>query len=123
MTRQRRSVVAGLCTVCGEPTGQGYYDRWWFGLGRSLIEEGFAWSTTESPVHRRCADVALSVCPHLKKLGVEPEPFPAGSVKIFAIVGGPAMEKDYFIDLRGRKVIGHAKFAWKYMPRLAGAGA
>ena len=115
--RQRKSIVAGICTVCGEETH--INDRWWFGLGHQVPDEGIAWSTTEAPVHHACAEVAMKVCPHIRRLGVQPEPFPGGAQIIFSIVGGPAVDSDYSLTLRGRKVVGHAKFAWTYVPRLA----
>lgn len=106
--RQRWSVAALRCTVCGEPTEAG--DRWWFGLG-SQIKEGF--STTEAPVHGTCAGRALDHCPHLRKLDRSPRRFPSGWKKIASIIGGPQVKSDYGLDIApGRIVVGHLKFCW-----------
>ena len=115
MVRQRRSIAEMRCTVCGEKTGTGYYDRWWFGLGN--WNDGW-WMTTESPVHHDCAAKALRVCPHLRKLGILPEPFPPGAQVLSSIIGGLATDRDFGLNLRGRTVIGHLKLAWKTQPPL-----
>lgn len=121
MVRQRKSIFLMLCTVCGEPTAAG--DRWWFGLGR--VGEGY-FMTTEAPVHRRCADHALTVCPHLKKLdGAKTlAPFPTGHVVLSAVIGGPTTERDYGVRIGDRRVVGHLKIAWPQseIPRLGVLG-
>lgn len=117
MVRQRRSIAEMRCTVCGEKTGPGFYDRWWFGLGHQHVG-GWAFATTEAPVHHDCATVALRHCPHLRALGVRPEPMPPADAVVSAIVGGPATDRDFGLDLRGRTVIGHLKLAWRSMPPL-----
>lgn len=106
--RQRRSIAEMRCTVCGEQTSSA--DRWWFGLGSHLENGWFA--TTESPVHRRCADLALDHCPRLAELGRSPEPLPSGWSVIAAFVGGPVAERDFGVRFHGRVVIGHLKLAW-----------
>lgn len=112
MVRQRRSVAEYLCTVCGEKTQT--RDRWWFGLGNPL--PGWALATTEAPVHRACADLALKVCPHLRNLGHGPlRWFPPDAV-VSAIIGGAATDRDFGVNLNGRKVVGHLKFVWKRSP-------
>lgn len=115
MVRQRRSIAEMRCTVCGEKTVLG--NRWWFGLGQPNVA-GFAFVSTEAPVHHACAMVAQHRCPHLRNLGVAPEPMPQADVVLSAIVGGTAVDRDFGMDLRGRKVIGHLKLAWRYMPPL-----
>lgn len=117
MVRQRRSIAEMRCTVCGEVTPA--RDRWWFGLGRPNVE-GFAFVTTEAPVHHDCAAVALRHCPHLRALGVTPERMPPADAVLSAIVGGPAVDRDFGLDLRGRKVIGALKLAWRRQPHLPG---
>lgn len=106
MVRQRRSIAEMLCTVCGEPTKAG--QRWWFQHGQN-VEEWFM--TTEAPVHRRCADHALAVCPHLRRQGIPPLPFPEGAQKMAATV-----KPDALFELFGLKrkalVIGQIKLAW-----------
>jgi len=93
LRRQRESVRARLCPMCGAPTPDG--DRWTqvarpssagllraqgFGamLPRDLPDERVvlnAGSTT--PLHRACAERALLHCPHLKAyLDHELRPFP-----------------------------------------------
>lgn len=114
MVRQRRSIAEYRCTVCGEKTPA--YDRWWFGLG-NIIESGW-FATTEAPVHEQCAAKALRLCPHLRELGVTLERFPPPDATISAIVGGIATDRDFGLDLQGRKVIGHLKFAWRTPPVL-----
>ena len=116
MVRQRRSIAEMRCTVCGEKTDP--TDRWWFRLG-NVIENGW-WATTEAPVHHQCALSAQRVCPHLKRLGAEPEPFPFGARVISVIVGGLATEKDYGVKLHGRRVVGHLKLAWRQEPLPTG---
>ena len=114
MVRQRRSVAQMLCTVCGKPTPS--YDRFWFGLGQKI--DGWAFATTEAPVHRKCADHALIVCPHLRALGQNRLRWTPASAVVAAIVGGPNTDRDFGLALGQRKVVGHLKFAWKYQPRL-----
>jgi hypothetical protein len=107
MVRQRRSIAEMLCTVCGEPTVEG--DRWWFGLGR--FQEGW-FMTTEAPVHHVCAKHALTLCPHLRGHEADLEPMPTGFKVLSAIVGGPATENDFGVQLGDRKIIGSLKLAW-----------
>lgn len=111
MVRQRRSVAEYRCTVCGEKTD--WTDRWWFGLGEAL--EGWALVTTEAPVHRACADLALRVCPHLRRLGEAPRRWPMPHAVLRAIVGGTMIEHDYRLPLGPRKIVGHLKFAWRHL--------
>lgn len=115
--RQRRSVAEYRCTVCGEKTQGG--DRWWFGLGETHIP-GWAFATTEAPVHHACAQMAMDICPHLKRLGVGAAWFPHPDAVISQIVGGPATDRNFGLNLQGKKVIGHLKFAWRDMPHLPG---
>lgn len=112
MVRQRRSVAEYRCTVCGEKTPT--YDRWWFELGNPI--DGWAFATTEAPVHFDCAKHAMKVCPHLKKIGARPLRWDPPHAVVSAIVGGVATETDFGLALNGRKVIGHLKFVWKYPP-------
>lgn len=107
MVRQRRSIAEMRCTVCGEKTPEN--DRWWFKLGR--MQEGY-FMTTEAPVHRACADYALTVCPHLKGRGDDLERMPGGYRVLAAIVGGSATEQDFGVSIGNRKVIGSLKLAW-----------
>ena len=108
MVRQRRSIAEMRCTVCGELTPTA--DRWWFKLG-NLVDRHFM--TTEAPVHRACADFALTVCPHLRGREAELEPLPGGYVIASAIVGGPAVDRDFGIRFDpARKIIGSLKLAW-----------
>lgn len=112
--RQRRSIAEMRCTVCGEKTP--VRDRWWFGLGQAA--EGFAMVTTEAPVHRACAEVALRVCPHLRALGVDATPMPPADAVLSAIVGGHATDRDFGLSLGNRTVIGHLKLAWRRLPAM-----
>jgi len=107
MVRQRRSIAEMRCTVCGERTLAN--DRWWFKLGS--IQEGM-FMTTEAPVHRTCADLALTVCPHLRGREADLERLPGGHQVLAAIVGGPATERDFGVVLGNRKIIGSLKLAW-----------
>lgn len=108
MVRQRRSIAEMRCTVCGEKTPPS--DRWWFKLGR--LQEGM-FMTTEAPVHRDCADYALTVCPHLRGHADDLEPLPNGYSILSAVVGGPAMDQDFGITVNPmRGVIGSLKLAW-----------
>jgi hypothetical protein len=92
--RQRKSVREMLCPMCGQPTSAG--DRWsqtgrWTtaaevrakGMGvwlppdfaddRRLFDAGAI-----APLHRACAERALTHCPHLKGMADhELKPFPA----------------------------------------------
>lgn len=112
MVRQRRSVAQMLCTVCGEKTGP--WDRWWFGLGSKI--DGWAFATTEAPVHLSCAQHALKVCPHLRELKQDPMPWVHQDAIVSAIVGGAATELDFGVKIGNRKVIGHLKFVWRRSP-------
>jgi len=112
MVRQRRSIAEMRCTVCGEKTDP--FDRWWFRLGNKI--EGWALATTEAPVHYACAKIAMGLCPHLKRLGEGPVRFDPPHAVVRAIVGGPRTEADYGGALNGRKVVGHLKFVWRYLP-------
>jgi hypothetical protein len=106
--RQRQSVSRFLCTVCGKETPAN--DRWWFSLGR--ITDGY-FMTTEAPVHRCCADLALKVCPHLRGRSDDLSRFPSGYSVMQTIVGGPSMQDDFGLNIvAGRTVVGHLKFAW-----------
>lgn len=112
MVRQRRSVAEYRCTVCGEKTVA--TDRWWFRLGDRI--DGWAFATTEAPVHRVCADLAMKVCPHLQSLGNGPVRWDHPSAVVSAIVGGAVTDSDFGLNLHGRKVIGHLKFVWRATP-------
>lgn len=107
MVRQRRSIAEMRCTVCGEKTPVG--DRWWFRLGD--VREGW-FMTTEAPVHRACADYALTVCPHLRGREADLERLPSGYSTLSAIIGGPLTENDFGVVIGQRKVIGNLKLAW-----------
>jgi hypothetical protein len=112
MVRQRRSVAEMRCTVCGEKTPT--CDRWWFELGVPM--QGWAMVTTEAPVHYACAKLSLKVCPHLRAGGNEPVPWYPPDAILRAIVGGAAIENDFNINLHGKAVVGHLKFAWRHAP-------
>lgn len=109
MVRQRMSVAKMLCTVCGKQTPRD--DRWWFGLGQ-FRERWFM--TTEAPVHRACADRALILCPHLKRINGAGSlsRMPAGYSILQAIVGGSLADEDFGVKINGRRVVGHLKIAW-----------
>ena len=110
--RQRKSIAEMRCSVCGEVTPEN--DRWWFGRGH--WQDGW-WMTTESPVHRSCADHAKKACPVLRKSGDEPTRFPTGATVLSAMVGGQATDDDFGVKINGRNVVGHLKLAWRYDPR------
>lgn len=112
MVRQRRSVAEYRCTVCGEKTPE--HDRWWFRLGNTL--PGWAFATTEAPVHRACADLALTVCPHLRALGDGPVRWDPPTAVVKAIIGGATTDRDFGLQLNGRKIVGHLKFVWRTVP-------
>lgn len=107
MVRQRRSIAELRCTVCGEKTPPN--DRWWFKLGQ--MQDGYL-MTTEAPVHRACADFALTVCPHLRGRENDLERLPRGYGITFSIIGGPATENDFGIKVGNQTVIGSLKLAW-----------
>ncbi len=106
MVRQRRSIAELRCTVCGEKTPAD--DRWWFQLGR--IQDGY-FMTTEAPVHRVCADYALTVCPHLKKEGGQLERMPTGFSILSAVLGNDPSKPSFKFDLSSHP-IGNLKIAW-----------
>jgi hypothetical protein len=112
--RQRRSIAELRCTVCGEKTPE--YDRWWFGLD-SLTGGWFM--STEAPVHHACAEQAAAMCPHIKRQGLQAQPMPLHQAVMSQIVGGPATDRDFGLDLTGRKVVGHLKLAWRPTPGFA----
>lgn len=105
--RQRRAIAEMRCSVCGDVTAKN--DRWWFKLGR--IQEGYL-MTTESPVHKTCADHALKVCPHLRGREQDLEPLPAGYSILSAILGGAEAENDFGVTFGQQRVIGALKLAW-----------
>lgn len=116
MVRQRRSIAEMRCTVCGEKTPEN--DRWWFKLGD--FREGY-FMTTEAPVHHSCGAFALTVCPHLKGRERDFEPLPRAYVILKALVGGPATDRDFGVEIGNRRVVGHLKPAWpeQYIGRAA----
>lgn len=107
--RQRRSIWEMRCTVCGEHTAGD--DRWWFALGSV---QGEYYMTPEAPVHRRCADLALTLCPHLKRNGCDRDltRMPGGFVIVNTIMNGESVERDFGVKIGGRRVVGHLKLAW-----------
>jgi hypothetical protein len=107
--RQRRSVAALICTVCGQPTPPS--NRWWFKLGQ--FHEGW-FMTTEAPLHRACADHAKVLCPRLRSLHADgPWRFPNEHSVLSAIIGDFDDPKDQFnVKLQGRTVVGQLKIAW-----------
>lgn len=109
MVRQRQSIARMLCTVCGEPAPRN--DRWWFALGQ--YSDGW-FMTTEAPVHRCCADLALVKCPHLQRNGCAQDlrRFPEGYSILSAIVGGSLTDDEFGVKINGRRVVGHLKIAW-----------
>lgn len=110
MVRQRRSIAEMRCTVCGEKTPTD--DRWWFRLGR-IDDQTQTYMTTEAPVHKACADHARKVCPHLRSLGVDPQPMPGGYQIMSALVAGHKVREDFNLSLsKDRPVIGAMKIAW-----------
>ena len=118
MVRQRMSIARLLCTVCGVHTPAG--DRLWFRLGD---KRGDSFITTEAPVHLKCAALALEACPHLKRRGEAPTPFPDGYRIVAAMVGGEATERDFRVKLRrDETIVGHLKFAWRAMPADVDSG-
>lgn len=107
--RQRRSVAQMLCTVCGQPTPRD--DRWAFPLGdRREIDGKARWLTTETPVHRACADHAMEVCPHLRGRGLRPSVFPDVWAVTAVLIGGPEVERDFGVTIgRHEQVVGAMK--------------
>lgn len=108
MVRQRKSVVEMRCTVCGERTTS--EDRWWFPFGG--WQDGW-WFSTETPVHFKCAEIAQSACPAIKKTSTDPIKFPNGHTVLAAIVGGPDTERDFDVTIGSRRVVGHLKLGWR----------
>lgn len=109
MVRQRMSIAKMLCTVCGNPTPKD--GRWWFALGQ--FQEGW-FMTTEAPVHRACADLALEKCPHLQRTNGAGTlaRFPAGYSILSAVLGGSLTDDDFGLKIAGRRVVGHLKIGW-----------
>lgn len=109
VVRQRKSVKLMLCTVCGKLTPLN--NRWWFAMGQ-YQEQWFM--TTEAPVHKACADYALTVCPLLKRKNCAQDltRFPRHYQILASLVGGEEMEKTFGLGLHGRTVVGHLKIAW-----------
>jgi hypothetical protein len=106
MVRQRRSIAEMRCTVCGEKTPAN--DQWWFQHGR--FQEGW-FMTTESPVHRACAEFALTVCPHLKDSSALLERMPGNYRILSSIIGGASAEEKFSLNLSCQPV-GNLKIAW-----------
>lgn len=107
--RQRESLILKLCSVCGEHTP--VLDRWWFGLG---VEQDGWFMTTESAVHKCCAEHALKVCPHLKTKVRDLRPMPKPDEILTSLIGGPLVERDFGLKItEADGVAGHLKLAWK----------
>ncbi|MET0294183.1 MAG: hypothetical protein ABW042_04145 [Phenylobacterium sp.] len=74
VTRQRRAMAGFLCHVCGEPTAAS--DRWIFTVASGgMVDLGDGtqrYGCNVPPVHRRCADRAARLCPHLTRLDERP---------------------------------------------------
>lgn len=70
--------------------------------------------TTEAPVHRACADFALTKCPHLQRnqCAGDLAPFPSGYSILCAILDGSLTDQDFGVKINGRQVVGHLKIAW-----------
>lgn len=108
--RQRRSIAEMRCTVCGQPTHAG--DQWTFGHGAE--RDGY-FMTREAPVHRDCADQALSLCPHLQSLPEErqrPFPLPPKPSIALSVLDPDHLLLDYGLEAGSRSVIGEAKLIW-----------
>ena len=105
--RQRRSIAEWRCTVCGDRTPPS--DRWWFKLG--TVQEGW-FMTTEAPVHRACAELALKHCPHLREREHDLERMPSGFSILKSMIGGAASERDFGLRFPPQGVVGHLKIAW-----------
>ena len=112
--RQRQSIAEMRCTVCGQKTPT--HDRFWFGLGRET--DGW-FMTTEAPVHHACARLAEAMCPHICRQNLRANPMPPPDLVFAAIVGGPVTDRDFGLNLNGRKVVGHLKLAWRPTRSLA----
>lgn len=69
--------------------------------------------TTEAPVHSACADLAIMLCPELRKCGHPPMHFPETHTVLFGLVGGEQFERDFGISTGGRDVVGSLKLAWR----------
>jgi len=93
LRRQRLTVRRMLCPMCGEPTSAG--DRVTQlakpttvralrasgrgqGLGRDMQDgEGLIDAGSIAPLHRRCSDLSLEHCPHLRAApDIDVRPFP-----------------------------------------------
>lgn len=108
--RQRKSIAEMRCTVCGEETHPRL--RWHFALGHDCTMPNGAPGiiTTEAPVHLTCAGLALELCPHLKRIGAKARLFPDKYLIVAAMVGGPAVKKDFGLDIPPHQpVIGSLK--------------
>ncbi|MFG6514450.1 hypothetical protein ACGYKD_11645 [Sulfitobacter sp. TB366] len=108
MVRQRKSIAEMRCTVCGEKTAEN--DRWWFPFGD--WRDGW-WVSTESPVHKRCADLAQYACPLIRKRELPPIRLPHGYTILSAVVGGDTTDREFGIRTNGRLIVGHLKLAWR----------
>lgn len=112
--RQRRSIAELRCTVCGEPVSLN--DAWWFGLGE-WHEASRGFRTDEAPVHRECAELAMRVCPHIRKEGLEPAPFPKGFKTLLSMIGGEDVKRDFGLSVDpANPVVGHAYLWWPWIP-------
>lgn len=81
--------------------------------------------TTEAPVHRACAELAIVKCPHLQRNGsaADLSPFPGGYSILSAVVGGSLTDDDFRVKIAGRRVVGHLKIAWPQSAIRGGARA
>jgi hypothetical protein len=110
VVRQRQSIADMRCTVCGERTRVG--DRWHWSMLADQREGGLI-LTTEAPVHRACADRAMTACPRLRGLGVPPAEFPLGFKVLAAMIGGDEVARSFGLRIPpDRAVVGHLKIGW-----------
>jgi hypothetical protein len=120
VTRARRAVAQFLCAVCGQPTDAG--DRWWFCKGKTDLPraDGTCWpfATANSPLHRRCAELAAEACPHLSGQALTPQPFPMPSAIVAPTLtkAGGAIAATGFTLRPGQSVVGPLYLAWRETP-------
>ena len=69
------------------------------------------------------AEFRTKAIAHLRDLGHGPVRWDPPNAVVKAIVGGPATDQDFGLQLNGRKIVGHLKFVWKTLPFSMRVGA
>lgn len=101
VTRHRQAMVNLLCHVCGKPTHK--RDRFLLpvqtGAMAILPDDTTRYAASVPPVHRACAALAASLCPHLRAHPAAPVAYPTEPSRLLPrldVVAGMEALSNYF---------------------------